>query len=171
MEVSVIQMLEDLLLVNVPANLRDSQVVQLRRETLRGIRQHRSRWVLLDFSQVDICDSFFGRFIHGMAETARLMGADVVISGLQDAVVETLVEMGFDLPDIHAVLDLDDALVMSRELKAAREAAELEEEEAYEEYEEDEPGDASMLAEPGQGDETGSHGPLDRAMREKQRRN
>jgi rsbT antagonist protein RsbS len=118
MEVSVIQKLEDLLLVNVPANLRDSQVVQLRRETLRGIRQHRSRWVLLDFSQVDICDSFFGRFIHGMTETARLMGAGVVISGLQDAVVETLVDMGFDLPDIHAVQDLDNALVMSRQLEA-----------------------------------------------------
>jgi hypothetical protein len=69
---------------------------------------------LLDFSQVDICDSYFGRFIQSMAEMAGLMGASVIVSGLQDAVVETLVELGMTLSNIHAVLDLDDALAMSR---------------------------------------------------------
>ncbi|MBN1993170.1 MAG: hypothetical protein JW953_10740, partial [Anaerolineae bacterium] len=59
-------------------------------------------------------DSYFGRFIQSMAEMAGLMGADVIISGLQDAVVETLVELGMTLPNIHAVLDLDDALALSR---------------------------------------------------------
>mgnify|MGYP001595114474 CR=1 FL=1 len=112
-----IQKLEDLLLVTVPPNLLDSQVVQLRRDTLRGVRRHRARWVLLDFSRVIICDSYFGRFIHGMATSARLMGAQVVVCGLQDAVVETLVELGFDLPDIHAVLDLDEAMAFSRAAK------------------------------------------------------
>ena len=42
------------------------------------------------------------------------MGADVIVSGLQDAVVETMVELGMTLPNIHAVLDLDDALALSR---------------------------------------------------------
>jgi rsbT antagonist protein RsbS len=63
---------------------------------------------------VDICDSFFGRFIQSMAQMAGLMGAEVVVSGLQDAVVETLVELGMTLPNIHAVLDLDDAVERSR---------------------------------------------------------
>ena len=114
MEASTIQKLESLLLVSVPRDLMDSEVLQLRRQVLRDIRQHRSRWVLLDFSLVDICDSFFGRFIQGMAEMAGLMGADVIVSGLQDAVVETLVELGMTLPNVHAVLDLDDALELSR---------------------------------------------------------
>jgi hypothetical protein len=42
------------------------------------------------------------------------MGADVIISGLQDAVVETMIDLGMTLPGVHAVLDLDDALVLSR---------------------------------------------------------
>ncbi len=110
-----IQKLENLLLVNVPPELEDSEVIHLRRLTLQAVKEHRSRWVLLDFSQVEVCDSFFGRFIHAMTETVRMMGARVVVSALQDAVVETLVDMGFTFPGVHAVLDLDDALALSRE--------------------------------------------------------
>ena len=111
---STIQKLENLLLVAVPRDLTDSDVLRLRRQVLTAIRQHRSRWVLLDFSRVDICDSFFGRFIQSTAKMADLMGAEVVVAGLQDAVVETMVDLGMTLPGVHAVLDLDDALALSR---------------------------------------------------------
>jgi rsbT antagonist protein RsbS len=114
METGTIQKLENLLLVSVPRDLMDEEVLRLRRAVAQEVRKHHSRWVLLDFSQVDICDSYFGRFIQSMAEMVGLMGADVIVSGLQDAVVETLVELGMTLSNIHAVLDLDDALVMSR---------------------------------------------------------
>ncbi|MGD9101478.1 MAG: STAS domain-containing protein [Anaerolineae bacterium] len=114
MEATAIQKLESLLLVSVPQDLTDDDVLWLRRQVLRRIRQHHSRLVLLDFGLVEICDSFFGRFIQSMAEMAKLMGAKVIISGLQDAVVETLVELGLTLPNIEAVLDLDDALALSR---------------------------------------------------------
>lgn len=124
METTTIQKLENLLLVSVPRDMIDDDVLRLRRAVLRAIRQHQSRWVLLDFSQVDICDSFFGRFIQTMAQMAKLMGTKVIVSGLQDAVVETMVELGMTLPDIQTVLDLDDALALSR-----RKAAEEEEQE------------------------------------------
>ena len=115
MESGTIQKLENLLLVSVPRDLMDEEVLRLRREVTREVRRHHSHWVLLDFSQVDICDSFFGRFIESMANMAGLMGAEVIVAGLQDAVVETLVELGMTLPHIRAVLDLDEALALSRE--------------------------------------------------------
>jgi rsbT antagonist protein RsbS len=115
METGTIQKLESLLLVSVPRDLMDEEVLRLRREVSQEIRKYHSRWVLLDFSKVDICDSFFGRFIQSMADMAGLMGADVIVSGLQDAVIETLVELGMILENIQAVLDLDDALAWSRE--------------------------------------------------------
>ncbi len=114
MEFGAIQKLENLLLVSVPRDLTDVDVLHLRREVLRDIRRHDSRWVLLDFSRVDICDSFFGRFIQSTAQMAELMGAEVIISGLQDAVIETMVELGMTLDAITAVLDIDDALAFSR---------------------------------------------------------
>ena len=115
METGTIQKLENLLLVAVPRDLMDEEVLRLRREVAQEVRRYHSRWVLLDFSQVDICDSFFGRFIQSMADMVGLMGAEVIVSGLQDAVIETLVELGMTLPHIQAVLDLDEALVLSRE--------------------------------------------------------
>ncbi len=115
METGTIQKLESLLLVSVPRDLMDEEVLRLRRQVSQEVRRYHSRWVLLDFSQVDICDSFFGRFIQSMADMAGLMGAEVIVSGLQDAVIETLVELGMTLPNIQAVLDLDDALAFSRE--------------------------------------------------------
>lgn len=114
---ATIQKLGDILLINVPPELQDSEVLHLRRLVLNAVKLHGSRWVLLDFAQVEVCDSFFGRFIHTMTETVRMMGARVVVSALQDAVIETLVEMGFTLPGIHAVLDLDDALALSRQAR------------------------------------------------------
>ncbi len=115
METATIQKLETLLLVSVPRDLLDDQVLGLRREVLHNIRRYDSQWVLLDFSQVDICDSFYGRFIQSVAQMVKLAGAQVIVSGLQDAVVETLVDLGLTLNNIHAVLDLDDALALSRE--------------------------------------------------------
>ncbi|HET91877.1 MAG TPA: STAS domain-containing protein [Chloroflexi bacterium] len=114
-ETSTIQKLENLLLVAVPRDLTDRDVLKLRRQVLEETRRYHSQWVLLDFSRVDICDSFFGRFIQSTARMAGLMGANVAVAGLQDAVIETMVELGMTLPNIHAVLDLDDALALSRE--------------------------------------------------------
>lgn len=119
MDNGTIQKLENLLLIAVPRDLLDDEVIQLRRDVLQAVRRHRSRWVLLDFSLVDICDSFFGRFIQSMAQMAALMGAQVIVSGLHDSVVETLIGLGMTLPDIHAVLDLDDALALSRSMQSA----------------------------------------------------
>jgi rsbT antagonist protein RsbS len=109
-----IQKLENILLVSVPQDLIDEDVIRLRRNVLKAIREYNSQVVLLDFSQVDICDSFFGRFIYSTSQTTKLMGAKIIISGLQDAVIETMIELGMTLPDVDAVLDLDDALTLSR---------------------------------------------------------
>lgn len=127
METTTIHKLENLLLVSVPRDLMDTEVLQLRRQVLQEIRRCQSQLVLLDFSQVDICDSFFGRFIQSMAKMAELMGAEVIVSGLQDAVVETMVELGMTLPNLQAVLDLDEALAFSRNNhRAARSADQAE---------------------------------------------
>jgi rsbT antagonist protein RsbS len=117
MEISITQKLENLLLVTVPRDLMDEEILRLRRQVMQDLRRHRSRWVLLDFAAVDICDSFFGRFIQSMAHMAKLVGAEVILSGLQDAVVETLVDLGLSMQGIHAALDLDDALAVSRTLR------------------------------------------------------
>ena len=116
---SPIRKIEDVLLVNVPGELADSSVRRTRRDVLRALGEHRSRLLLLDFSEVIICDSYFGRFVETMVGMARLMGARVIVCGLSDAVVETMVEMGFELPGTEAFLDLDHAIAHTRKKAAS----------------------------------------------------
>jgi rsbT antagonist protein RsbS len=103
--------LGSMLLVTIPDFLTDSEVATVKRETIASVRRFSSRSVVLDFSAVEICDSYFGRFVHSLSESTRLLGAKIVVCGLSDAVVETLVEMGFSLPNVQTVLDLDAAIV------------------------------------------------------------
>ncbi|APR88089.1 RsbS, negative regulator of sigma-B [Minicystis rosea] len=116
----MVRKLGTMLLVTVPGSLTDSQVGELKRLTISTVRRNASRSVVLDFSEVEICDSFFGRFVHSIAASTKLLGADVVVCGLSDAVVETLVEMGFELPNVRAVLDLDAAMELATPGAAAR---------------------------------------------------
>jgi rsbT antagonist protein RsbS len=109
-----IQKLENILLVSVPRDLLDDEVLRMRRDILRAIREYNSEIVVLDFHMVDICDSFFGRFIYSTSKTVELMGAEVIIAGLQDAVIETMVELGMTLPEVDAVLNLDEAIRLMR---------------------------------------------------------
>jgi rsbT antagonist protein RsbS len=117
MEYSGIQKLENILLVSVPRDLIDDDVIRMRRDILQAVRKYKSQIVLLDFAQVDICDSFFGRFIYSTSQMTKLMGAKIILCGLQDAVIETMIELGMALPDVDAVLDLDAALVLSRSME------------------------------------------------------
>lgn len=110
MDSNAVRKLGQMLLVVVPADLTDSDIMELRREAVRVARKHASKWVLLDFSQVDVCDSYFGRFIHGMSQMTRLIGAESIVCGLSDAVIETLVDMGLWLEGVHVTLDIDAAL-------------------------------------------------------------
>lgn len=112
--VSGIQKLEKMLLVSVPSDLLDDDVIRMRRDILRAIREFDSEVVVLDFHLVDICDSFFGRFIYSTSKTVELMGARIIIAGLQDAVIETMVELGMTLPEVDVVIDLDEAMRLTR---------------------------------------------------------
>src|SRR5687767_4991047 len=104
MDANAVRKLGKMLLVVVPDDLTDSDIIDLRREAVRAARKYASKWVLLDFSQVEICDSYFGRFIHSMSEMARLVGAKSIVCGLSDPVIETLVDMGLWLEGVQVTL-------------------------------------------------------------------
>ena len=81
------------------------------RSLLAGIRKHRAKVVILDITGVPIVDSGVVDHLNKTMQAARLKGARVIITGISDAVAETIVDLGIDWSGIETLGDLQTGLV------------------------------------------------------------
>ena len=79
--------------------------------------------VLLDLSVVEIVDSFLGRMLNDIAVGVRLLGAQMVVVGIQPAVAITLVELGLELKGVRTTGSPDRGLALLRRLVNAERLA------------------------------------------------
>jgi rsbT antagonist protein RsbS len=98
------------LLVQLNPALTDAGVRHLRDAVGRALEAQPLRGLVLDLASVDAMDSYITRCIRDLAVCARLMGVRTVVCGVQPAVADTLVEMGFELGGVRTVISLDAAL-------------------------------------------------------------
>ena len=82
----------------------------LTRRLLEGIRVHRAKVVILDITGVPIVDSGVATHINKTIQAARLKGARTIITGISDAVAETIVDLGLDWSGIETLSDLQTGL-------------------------------------------------------------
>jgi rsbT antagonist protein RsbS len=99
--------LGQVLIATVQDELYDRDALELQDELGRLLERGSARGVLLDFSAVATVDSFLARLIGTVAATARLLGAETVVVGLQPAVAVTLVELGLALPGVRTALNAE----------------------------------------------------------------
>lgn len=108
----------DVLVASVQVALHDASAVQFKDDLLQKIHDTKSRGVIIDLTAIDVVDSFIGRMIADIASMAGLMGARVVLTGLQPAVAITLVELGLELPNVLTALNLEKGLDVMRSIDA-----------------------------------------------------
>jgi len=77
--------------------------------------------ILIDLTILDMVDSFLGRLISNIAQSAATMNANTVIVGIRPAVAITLVEMGLKLKGAYTALNVEHAIEILDELKAESE--------------------------------------------------
>ena len=80
------------------------------RVLLAGIREHRAKVVILDITGVPIVDSGVANHLNKTIQAARLKGARTIVTGLSDAVAETIVDLGIDWSGIKTLADLQTGL-------------------------------------------------------------
>lgn len=102
--------LKDYLLVSVQIELDDQTALQFQEDILNKIHEVGSRGVVIDLTSVDFIDSFIAKVLGDVVDMANLMGAKVVLTGIQPAVAITLVDMGILLHGVPTALDLEQGL-------------------------------------------------------------
>ena len=95
------------LLVTIQVDMHDQLALTLQDDLTSAITQHRARGVLIDISSLEMVDSFIGRMISNIANMARILDAQTVVTGMRPAVAITLVELGLSLPGVRTALNVD----------------------------------------------------------------
>lgn len=105
------------LLVSIQVELDDQTALKFQEDLLNKIYETGSNGVVIDLTSVDIIDSFIAKVLGDVISMSKLMGAKVVLTGIQPAVAVTLIELGISLDEIETALDLEKGLeTLQREL-------------------------------------------------------
>ncbi len=85
------------------------------RTLLAGIRKYNAKVVILDITGVAVVDSGVANHLNKTIQAARLKGARVIVTGISDAVAETIVDLGIDWSRIETLSDLQMGLIVALE--------------------------------------------------------
>ncbi len=99
-----------ILLCAIQQDLSDDDALEFQSNLLSTIAEQEALGVVLDISALDVVDSFMARVINDTANLARLLGAEVIVCGIQPFVALTLVEMGQGLLGANCTFNLEQGL-------------------------------------------------------------
>ncbi|MDQ0216592.1 rsbT antagonist protein RsbS [Oikeobacillus pervagus] len=102
--------LYDCLLISIQWELDDQTALQFQEDLLREIHETNASGVVIDITSIDFIDSFIAKVLGDVIDMSKLMGAKVVITGIQPAVAITLIELGIRLENVLTALDLEKGL-------------------------------------------------------------
>ena len=119
--------LKDILITSIQIDLTDEEAIVFQTDVLTKVTETDAKGVVIDITALDVVDSFMARVLNNTATMVRLLGAEVVLCGMQPSVALTLIEMGRELIGVETALNLDQAVDMINELIKSRATASLKE--------------------------------------------
>ena len=102
--------LKDTLIVSIQWELDDQTAIQFQEDLLGKIHETNARGVVIDLTSIDFIGSFIAKVLGDVVQMSGLMGAKVVLTGIQPGVAITLVELGIRMKNVMTALDLEDGL-------------------------------------------------------------
>lgn len=113
MEVPILKQ-GDYLIASILGALTDTALTRLQENLVRSVRKYRSKGVVIDVTVLDVMDSFAARTLRSITVMTRLLGARVVIVGIQPEIAFSMVQLGLRLEDTLTGLDLEDGIALLR---------------------------------------------------------
>lgn len=108
------------LLASINAALDDGEMLRFQHDLVERIGRERCRGVIIDVAALDVLDSYAAHTLGGLAEMARLRGAETVIVGVSPEIAVTMVRLGMSIANVHTALDLEQGLQELGRLLGAR---------------------------------------------------
>jgi rsbT co-antagonist protein RsbR len=114
----VLQVRERMLLLPVIGVVDSQRAQQLTEDLLRAIRDNRARVAVVDITGVPVVDTRVANHLVQTVEAARLMGAELIVTGLSPEVAQALVALGVELGKVTTIGDLRGGLEEAERLAA-----------------------------------------------------
>jgi anti-anti-sigma regulatory factor len=111
----IIPVLDQVIIMPLIGAVDSLRAKDLTRALLAGIQTYQAKVVILDITGVSIIDSGVANHLNKTIQTARLKGARTIVTGVSDAVAETIVELGIDWSDIETRRNLQSGLMSALE--------------------------------------------------------
>ena len=111
----VLQVRERLLILPISGVVDPHRARQLTEQLLRGIRTNRARVVVIDITGVAAMDAAVANHLVQTVEASRLLGADVIVTGLSPEIAQTLVNIGVDLGKMKTMGDLQGGIEVAEQ--------------------------------------------------------
>jgi anti-anti-sigma factor len=109
----VLQLRPGLLILPMVGALDRDRLAQMRALMLRAVRERRARAIVLDVTGVPEIDSVAANELIGSVTSARMMGAETIVSGLSAEIAQTLVTVGIDLSLVVSAGDLQGGIELA----------------------------------------------------------
>ncbi|GAB4198200.1 MAG: STAS domain-containing protein [Roseiflexaceae bacterium] len=115
LETPAIVLAEGVLLAPLIGALDDERAARLTERLLRAVADRRARLVILDIAGVPLIDTAAAQALAQTAQAVRLLGSQVVITGITAQVALTLTDLGVLLGDVATARSPQEALERSFE--------------------------------------------------------
>jgi anti-anti-sigma regulatory factor/HAMP domain-containing protein len=92
----VIPVMERIIIMPMVGSIDSQRARDITRALLAGIGTYRAKVVILDVTGVPVMDSGVVNHLNKTIQAARLKGAQTIITGISDAVAESIVDLGID---------------------------------------------------------------------------
>jgi rsbT co-antagonist protein RsbR len=107
----IMEVWDDVLVLPVVGIVDTRRSVEIMDNLLAKIVNSQSRCVIIDITGVEIVDTKTADYLLKVAQAAQLLGARCVLTGINPAVAQTLVEIGADLSAVTTLRNLKAGLL------------------------------------------------------------
>lgn len=109
----VIPIFDEIIIMPLVGNVDSRRAGEIMRSLLAGIGRHKAKIVIVDITGVPIIDTGVAAYLTKAIRAAHLKGAQTIVTGISEAVAETIVDLGIDWNEITTLSDLQTGLLIA----------------------------------------------------------